>query len=80
VKNKKMKTKEEEAKNKVVVFQGRKHYYRIKFPESVQGRKDAKEYAKKLAVSAKSWTVVRKIPGVGFCVYLAKTMKRGGRI
>ena len=75
-----MNKKEEEARKKVVTFQGRKHYYRAKYPETVLGRKGAKEYAKKLAIDAKTWTVVRRVSGVGFCVYMAKTMKRGGKI
>ena len=72
--------KEDEAKKKVVLFQGRKHYYKIKFPETVKGRDDAKKYAKKLAIGAKTQTIVRKVSGVGFCVYVTKTMKRGGKI
>ena len=74
------KSEKKKAEENVVVFQGRKHYYKIRFLETVKGRKDAKEYTKRLAISTKSWTVVKKIPGVGFCVYLAKTMKRGGKI
>ena len=67
-----------EPKEKVVVFRGRKYYYREKFPETIEGRKGAKRRAEVLAKDMKAWTVVKKVPNIGFCVYVTKTMKRGG--
>ena len=75
-----MKSKIEEAKKKVVVFQGRKYYYEHRFPLTFEGRGGAERYAKKLAMAAKTWTLVRRVSDVGFCIYVTKTMKRGGRI
>ena len=75
-----MKTKVEEAEKKVIVFRGRKYYYRHKFRLTYEGRCGAERYAKKLAMAAKTWTLVRRVPEVGYCIYVTKTMKRGGRI
>ena len=75
-----MKTKVEEAKKRVIVFRGRKYYYKARFPLTFEDRKGAIKYAEKLATETKSWTLVRRVPDVGYCVYVTKTMKRGGKI
>lgn len=76
----KMKSKIEEAKKRVVVFQGRKYYYKTRFPLTYEDRKGAIKYAEKLAKDTKSWTLVRRVPDIGYCVYITKSMKRGGRL
>ena len=59
-------------KENIITFRGRKYHYHIRFPETVIGRKDAKEYSKNLAIRAKAFTLVKEIPGIGFCVYISK--------
>ena len=74
------KSKLEEAKKKVITFRGRKYYYKTRFALTYEDRKGARRYADKLVTDTKSWTLVRRVPDVGYCVYVTKTMKRGGKI
>ena len=78
-----MSKKEEEAKKKVVLFRGRKYYYKATRDENqneVFNKRDTTRYAQRLSKSENTWTLVRRVPDVGYCVYVTKSMKRGGKI
>lgn len=54
---------------KYVTFRGRKYKFKVRFPDTAKGKEDAKDYAKRRSVDWKTYTVVKRFPDEGYCVY-----------